>query len=42
MKELVLHYEEIILGLKKNKETELSLANDKIEKLNQSVREKQQ
>lgn len=42
MKDLVLHYENIIQQLKNNKALELSLAHENIQKLNQNLREKQQ
>jgi hypothetical protein len=42
MKELVIHYENIILELKNNKALELDTLNKTNEKLNQSLREKQQ
>ena len=42
MKELIIHYEQQLDELKKNKILELQLANDKIEKLNLSLRNKQQ
>ncbi len=42
MKDLVLHYENIIQQLKNNKALELNLVHENIQKLNQSLREKQQ
>lgn len=37
-----MHYESLIEELKRNKVTELSIANNKIESLKQSLNEKQQ
>ena len=42
IKELVLHYEQIVQDLKKDKEIEMGILNNKIDKLNESLREKQQ
>jgi short-subunit dehydrogenase involved in D-alanine esterification of teichoic acids len=42
IKELIIHYESVIQELKNNKTLEMSLAAQTIEKLNQSLREKQQ
>ena len=42
MKELVIHYEEKIQELKRHNEIEDRLSQDKISKLNQTLREKQQ
>ena len=42
MKEIVVHYESLIEELKRNKMTELSISNNKIESLKQSLNEKQQ
>lgn len=37
-----MHYESLIEELKRNKATEISIANNKIESLKQSLNEKQQ
>ena len=42
MKDLVLHYQNIIQQLKNKKNLELNLANQTIQKLNQGLRQKQQ
>ena len=42
MKEIIVHYESLIEELKRNKMTELSISNNKIESLKQSLNEKQQ
>jgi hypothetical protein len=42
LKEIIIHYESIIEELKRNKITELTIANNKIESLKQSLNEKQQ
>jgi hypothetical protein len=42
LKELVIHYENIIQELKNNKILELDMLNQTIEKLNQNLKEKEQ
>ena len=42
IKNLVFHYETMIEGIKRNKVTELEMANDTINKLKNNLQEKQQ